>query len=84
MAKLNFSSEEAYNRYVLWRNGEYTMRQHVKNGTAQHLDLHLLLNLQSVETVGLQEMRVVQRVPKEVDEGLGHLTLEPVSPGPLI
>ena len=61
VAKLDFSPLGIYVRYMTWRNGEIAMKAHVKNGTAPHLDLHLLPNLQNLEAVGLKEMRVVRR-----------------------
>ena len=61
LAKLDFSQLGIYVRYMTWRNGEFAMKAHVKNGTAPHLDLHLLPNLQNLEAVGLKEMRVVRR-----------------------
>ena len=61
LAKLDFSPEVIYARYVTWRDGEFTMKAHIKNGTAPHLDLNLLPNFHNVETVGLKEMRVVER-----------------------
>ena len=61
MAKLNCSLEEMYKRYIAWRDGERTMKEHVRIGTAPSLDLHLLQNLRHIETVGLQKMRVIKR-----------------------
>ena len=60
MAKLSFHPQEMYKRYVAWRDGERTMKEHVRNGTAPNLDLHLLQNLKHIETIGLQKMRVIK------------------------
>ena len=67
LAKLDFSPDAIYARYVTWRDGEFAMKGHIKNDTAPHLDLYLLPNLQSLEAVGLKEMRVVER-----SRGNGH------------
>ena len=60
MAKLDFSAEGIYKRYVTWRDGERTMKEHVRNGTAPSIDLHRLQNLRNIETVGLPKMRVIK------------------------
>ena len=61
MAKLDFSPEETYKRYIAWRDGERIMKKHVRNGTAPSLDLDLLHNFRHIETVGLSKMRVIKR-----------------------
>ena len=60
-AKMDFSSEEIYKRYLRWIEGERVMKQHVEEGTAPSLNLHQLTNLKHVETIGLREMRVIKR-----------------------
>ena len=61
MAKLSFYPQEMYKRYVAWRDGERTMKKHVRNGTAPSLHLRQLYNLRHIETVGLHKMRVIKR-----------------------
>ncbi|KAG6986593.1 hypothetical protein G7Y79_00076g099260 [Physcia stellaris] len=65
LAKLDFSMERCFERYTDWRDGERIMKEHVKNGTAPPLDLHLLPSLSRVESIGLFELRVVKRKPAE-------------------
>lgn len=54
---------ECYERYVWWLEGEATMRKHEKKGTAPWLDLQLLINLETIETVGREELSVIKRMP---------------------
>lgn len=61
LSNLDFSPEAIYARYMTWRDGEFAMKAHIKNGTAPRLDLHFLPNLQNLEAVGLKEMRVINR-----------------------
>ena len=71
LASLNFqSTEEGYQRYATWRAGELAMRQHANRGTAPGLDLQLLVNLQSVQTISIPELSVVKREPWERWHGL--------------
>lgn len=69
LAKLDFALEKCFERYTNWRDGERIMKEHVKNGTAPALDLHLLPSLSRVESIGLLEMRVVKRKPMETSCG---------------
>ncbi|CAF9939977.1 MAG: hypothetical protein HETSPECPRED_002120 [Heterodermia speciosa] len=61
LAKLDFSPEATYIRYLSWRDGERIMKAHFSNGTGPHIDFELLPNLHHVKTVGLQEMRTIHR-----------------------
>ncbi|KAL8794936.1 MAG: hypothetical protein Q9195_002518 [Heterodermia aff. obscurata] len=60
LSKLDFSPKEMYKRYVSWRDGERTMKEHVRNGTAPSLDLDRLPNLRHVESVGRPKMRTLK------------------------
>ena len=60
-ADLDLNPEETYKRYLTWCDGERIMKEHLEKGTAPQLDLHLLPNLRSVETVGLHVMRTIQK-----------------------
>ena len=64
-AALDFSPRACYQRYVAWRDGERTMKDHVTAGTAPVVDLELLPNLRSIDTVGLPEMRVIEREQRD-------------------
>ena len=71
LAALDFQSkEEGYGRYSSWRQGEPVMRQHESRGTAPQLDLELLVNLKSIETIGIADLTVIERKPWQRWHGL--------------
>lgn len=66
-SRLNFGKvDECYTRYMYWFQGERVMERHELHDTAPELRLHLLINLNRVQTVdhkGLSSIRV--RVDKD-------------------
>ena len=71
LAHLDYQSTgEGYRRYASWRQGELIMRKHACGSTAPKLDLQLLVNLESVETIGLQDLSVIIRKPWQRWHGL--------------
>lgn len=67
-AALDFSPGACYQRYVSWRDGERTMKDHINAGTAPLVNLQLLPNLRSIDTVGLREMRVIKREQPDAED----------------
>lgn len=63
LADWDYSSEVAWERYQLWRDDELAMQQHDDAKTAPKVPLEKLLNLKSVETVGLYRLMTVERKP---------------------
>ena len=74
LATIDFQSKaEGYRRYSSWRQGELAMRQHESRGTAQQLDLQLLVNLKSFETIDIADLAVTNVSHRNAGTGCGGL-----------
>lgn len=69
-AKWSFAEQSAWDRYQRWRNAELVMRNSEKDGSPPTVAFDRSVNLKSVETVGLTDMRTVQRQPSMRERGL--------------
>ena len=70
LARWDFSAEASWKRYECWRAGELMMRKHDQNMTAPRVALNLLINLQTIETIGIGPLRTVKRKPWKCSYGV--------------
>jgi len=70
LAQWDFGAEASWERYRSWRDAETVMRNHEATKTAPQVSLNLLVNLRSIETIGLGALRTIKRKPWMRSNGL--------------
>jgi len=70
LAQWDFGAEASWERYRSWRDAEMVMRNHEATKTAPQVSLNRLVNLRSIETIGLGALRTIKRKPWMRSNGL--------------
>ena len=63
LAQWDFGAEASWERYRSWQDAEMIMRNHEATKTAPQVLLNLLVNLRSIEIIGLGALRTIERKP---------------------
>ena len=70
LAQYDLSAEAGWERYQRWRDAERVMRNHELARTAPQVALDRLINLKTIETVGLAALQTIKRKPWMRSHGL--------------